>query len=1120
MWKIPLLLLTINLGTASIAIQPQDSSGGSDSISDRVSVNRLLQSPISPFDNHGKRGLNDECECFNCKLDQYNCINYGECQAGTGLCSCPIGFGGPDCAKPLCGSLADGSHRPARPDPTSEEEYPKCACAEGWGGVNCNVCLADSVCSSIVEPAGVPSVCYKDAIPVNHMYLACGVENRALKALLGDKKADVTFTCLTGSDKDEGFCQFEFWVNHRESFACHMNDCDFTHEYVNGVNRTEGACKKVQCSCIPGRFICGEGDSLDITELLEAVEGPSTFRCKAPGYDGGRYNCEFDEKILRENLGPLLGSNPVIELDCTSGECMREDQVPDVIPTTRKPHYSMIFSIIGGSLVLSIAAGLGAYVFIVRYKRSQLYQAVGAQSGVDDEMFRLMDTGHHIPATVSFRNIGYQISRKGDRKRLLRGIYGVVKPGEVMAIMGASGAGKTTCLDILAGRAKRGVVSGQLLINGMVPTRQQFKKISGYVDQEDTLLGTLTVYETLLYSALLRLPKDMSHAAKVRRVQDTMVELGIEHIANSRIGYPGHRGISGGEKRRVSIAMEVVTSPSVIYLDEPTSGLDSYNALTVVQSLVRLAKNYNRTVILSIHQPRSNIFAMFDKLLLLAEGGFMVYSGPIFGRSSRSVTPAADVGGSSTNPSEPDGDFIHEDHLLQKWMESIGVGCPVGFHLADYLIDMTKVSRTESMSLQKSTSVASTPDDSDIPWKNRSEKANSVNMTLVPEFLPRDCHIQLDSRDANELESRPHLIKLVYGFLQSSLCLQLKNELESFEVPQSETETLAPTVNAESPSIVSPGARPDGMLFANVPADNEPFLNYSQHRRNSDSFLGEHPPDYDEIAFADTVRYKFSEVFESVFPFSCSQDKSRPSFYTQLRILSGRSLTNVYRNPVLMLSHYMLSIILALALGVLFWQVKNDIAGFQSRLGFFFFVYLVFGLICLSSLELFTKERTLFVRERSNGYYGAGPYFLSKIFFDIIPLRVIPSLLLGSISYYMVGLTPDAAAFFKFLGALTMFNMTSAAQCFVIGVAMGHNLALANLISVLVILFSMLFGGFLINMDHMSPIFSWMQYLSNYRFAFEAVIVNEASELILKDVKYGAVISLPGSMVLESFGFR
>jgi ABC-type multidrug transport system ATPase subunit len=152
------------------------------------------------------------------------------------------------------------------------------------------------------------------------------------------------------------------------------------------------------------------------------------------------------------------------------------------------------------------------------------------------------------------------------------------------------GAGKTTCLDILASRLKRGLVSGEIMVNGRIPTRSQFKKISGYVDQEDSMLGTLTVYETVLFSAQLRLPKTMrylsflqlcssitssySQMAIEKRVEDTLVELGIDHIANHRIGSPGQRGISGGEKRRVSIAMELVTSPSILYLDEPTSGLD------------------------------------------------------------------------------------------------------------------------------------------------------------------------------------------------------------------------------------------------------------------------------------------------------------------------------------------------------------------------------------------------------------------------------------------------------------------------------------------------------------------------------------------------------------------
>jgi ABC-type multidrug transport system ATPase subunit len=165
-------------------------------------------------------------------------------------------------------------------------------------------------------------------------------------------------------------------------------------------------------------------------------------------------------------------------------------------------------------------------------------------------------------------------------------------------------------------------------------------------------MSTLTVYETILYSALLRLPRDMSYEAKRTRTLETMHELGILGISDSRIGETGKRSISGGEKRRVSIACELVTSPSILFLDEPTSGLDSFNAHNVIESLVQLAKTYNRTVVFTIHQPRSNIVAMFDKLLLLASGR-VVYS----------------------------GDFAK----CHDYFSDIGHPCPAGYNIADFL---------------------------------------------------------------------------------------------------------------------------------------------------------------------------------------------------------------------------------------------------------------------------------------------------------------------------------------------------------------------------------------------------------------------------------------------------
>ena len=141
----------------------------------------------------------------------------------------------------------------------------------------------------------------------------------------------------------------------------------------------------------------------------------------------------------------------------------------------------------------------------------------------------------HVPASLHFTDITYTL---GSRV-ILDSISGSVKPGQVMAIMGASGAGKSTFLDILARKRKRGVASGATLVNGREVRDSEFKNIMGFVDQEDTLMSTLTVYETVLYSALLRLPRDMSYEAKRYRTLETMNELGILGIKDMRIGESG-----------------------------------------------------------------------------------------------------------------------------------------------------------------------------------------------------------------------------------------------------------------------------------------------------------------------------------------------------------------------------------------------------------------------------------------------------------------------------------------------------------------------------------------------------------------------------------------------------
>jgi ABC-type multidrug transport system ATPase subunit len=215
--------------------------------------------------------------------------------------------------------------------------------------------------------------------------------------------------------------------------------------------------------------------------------------------------------------------------------------------------------------------------------------------------------------------LGRSLSSVGDLSR---------HRADLFAILGPSGAGKTTLLDVLAGRPSVGhKISGELRVNGKLMTSSDMRGVSGYVPQDDVLPGTSTVWEHLLFHGALRLPGDVPDAQLKAVIWQTMEDLGIDRIAHSFIGDQFTRGLSGGEKRRVSIATELLTSPGIMFLDEPTTGLDSTNAAKVVDILSGLG-SIDVTVVLSIHQPRPDIFRLLDRVLVMSSTGGVVYSGP------------------------------------------------------------------------------------------------------------------------------------------------------------------------------------------------------------------------------------------------------------------------------------------------------------------------------------------------------------------------------------------------------------------------------------------------------------------------------------------------------------
>lgn len=206
-------------------------------------------------------------------------------------------------------------------------------------------------------------------------------------------------------------------------------------------------------------------------------------------------------------------------------------------------------------------------------------------------------------------------------KHILKDVTGICRPGELLAIMGASGAGKTTLLNVLTFRSDNALkITGKLFINGRKLNADMLTKSSAYVQQEDLFIGTFTVREQLMFQANLRMDRGLTLKERVARVEEVMQELSLTKCAKTLIGVPGRiKGISGGETKRLAFACEMLTNPPLMFLDEPTSGLDSFMAQSVVQAMKTLASK-GKTIISTIHQPSSEVFALFDRVLLMGEG--------------------------------------------------------------------------------------------------------------------------------------------------------------------------------------------------------------------------------------------------------------------------------------------------------------------------------------------------------------------------------------------------------------------------------------------------------------------------------------------------------------------
>ena len=515
---------------------------------------------------------------------------------------------------------------------------------------------------------------------------------------------------------------------------------------------------------------------------------------------------------------------------------------------------------------------------------------------------------------------------KFKQKRILTDVSGIMYPG-LNAIMGPTGSGKTTLMDVLAARKVKSYIRGQILVNEK-PLPYYFKCITGYVVQDDCLETALSVRENIFFSANLRLPFSTSLRTKRARVQNAIYKLGLTSVADQVVGNAFHHTISGGERKRTNIAMELVISPKILFLDEPTTGLDAYTAVLLIHQLKALS-NEGRIIITAIHQPRYAIYNLFDSITLLSKGR-TVYHG--------------------------------EAKQAINYLARIGYDCPDKENPADFFLDV--IAQDESR-------IRATP--------------HNIITCLADQYDHSD--------------------------IKKTIVRQLNRMVEQHNRDENREET---EINS---------------------------------------------------AYATNIIW-------------------------QILVVSHRTLKHLIRTPLEFILQMIINVVFSLIIGGVYWQLRLDSEGLQNRIGAIFLIVMNQVFANLSALNAFLQGKVLFVHENACGYYRVSAYFFAKLLLDLLPKRIIPVAVGGTIIYFMMGFQVVIHKYLIFILTLMLTTVGASGFPFLYG-ALVNNFAVANLMTGLTFVMMMVFGGLLVNITSLPEWIQWIQYLSIFRLAISTLSINE-----------------------------
>ncbi|XP_050068577.1 ATP-binding cassette sub-family G member 1-like isoform X2 [Anopheles maculipalpis] len=664
-------------------------------------------------------------------------------------------------------------------------------------------------------------------------------------------------------------------------------------------------------------------------------------------------------------------------------------------------------------------------------------------NGQKKPMVSLTHLPKRPPIDIQFMDMSYSVSEGHKRgyKTILKGINGKFRSGELTAIMGPSGAGKSTLMNILAGY-KTSHLSGSVLINGKDRNLRKFRKLSCYIMQDDRLLPYLTVREAMMVSANLKLGKDISVSAKRAVVEEIIETLGLLDAATTLT-----LNLSGGQRKRLSIALELVNNPPVMFFDEPTSGLDSSTCSQLIALLKSLARG-GRTIVCTIHQPSARIFELFDNLYVLAEGQ-CIYQGRVNG--------------------------------LVPFLASLGLECPSYHNPANYVMEVACGEHGDW--------------NSKLVTAVNNGKCNNYNQPLSQSKSTSNKNVSLDgtATGTGDREDDLTLLKTVVSTGEYTAISMPSNAPPESQL-NNESKQLAGSIAVTDRKLDSVTASATTTTAATAA---QATTNTGANVIPSSDVTGPLLPAGVPIAGSAQTQTSCkatctTSLLDSTESVSITMPKKQAGFPTsgwmQFWILLKRTMITIMRDQTLTQMRLLSHVIVGAIIGMIYYDIGNDASKIMSNAGCIFFttMFTMFTAM-MPTILTFPTEMAVFVREHLNYWYSLKSFYFAKTIADL-PFQVLFTSVYVIVVYYLTSqpMDPKRVGMFVLICILTSLVAQSLGLLIGAGMSVETGVFLGPVSTIPIILFS----GFFVNFDVIPSYLQWVTYVSYVRYGFEGAMVS------------------------------